>query len=570
MRKEIKKSKLRPSDILKNFRVLLISFLLALLLFSGFFYVATYFNLRALPSSYINDIFIGLKNDKEIKDLLNIALNEKLQSKIYIRYGSVFLEKQLIDSGIKIDIDKTISRIFGYWKNLSFAGKSEALFKGFRGNRLSYKLETSFDQDQFSKFLENFRSIEKPAIDYAISFKGGTFEVANGRNGLNVNEASLKNNIRESFFNNSKTIEISLQDTVPDIVETQINQAKVKAGKLLNLAPINLVYNNRIWNMDLGDLGNFLLFKKDNLNGKYFINVDLDKDKIESYLAILSPQINQTEVNATLGYDKDDKVIVLKDGAPGYLLDLNENRDIVYDALIEGRPKIDLKITETLPAVSKNSLQDLGIEKLLGIGETNFSGSPGSRIYNITIGANKFNKTLVGPGEIFSFNKLLGNVDESSGYKSELIIKDNKIYPAYGGGLCQVSTTLFRAVVNSGLRVIERSPHSIVVRYYNPIGFDAAIYPPSPDLKFINTTVGYIYIESRIKDHNLIFEIYGKDEGKVVKIIGPTILEKGEDFAYKTTLTQEVWQNDKLFFKKIFLSAYKPLKLYEVLKNPLE
>ncbi|MFH1366818.1 MAG: VanW family protein [Patescibacteria group bacterium] len=187
---------------------------------------------------------------------------------------------------------------------------------------------------------------------------------------------------------------------------------------------------------------------------------------------------------------------------------------------------------------------------------SNFSGSPKNRKHNIGVGVEKFSGVILAPGEEFSFIAILGDSGPEAGYLPELVIKNNQTIPEYGGGLCQVSTTLFRAAIYSGLEITARTPHAFPVVYYNPQGFDATVYDPKPDLKFLNDTPGYLLIEGIIEGNQITFNFYGTKTNQEVKIIGPDTLEKKEDGSMKTVLTQEVYKNGELFYRRSFYSNY--------------
>jgi vancomycin resistance protein YoaR len=129
------------------------------------------------------------------------------------------------------------------------------------------------------------------------------------------------------------------------------------------------------------------------------------------------------------------------------------------------------------------------------------------------------NGSLIAPGEEFSLLKTLGVIDGENGWFPELVIKGNETKPEFGGGLCQIGTTTFRAALNSGLDITMRQNHSYRVRYYEPAGTDATIYDPLPDFRFINDTGHYILINTDIKGDNLIFEVWGTKDGRSVNPI---------------------------------------------------
>jgi len=169
-------------------------------------------------------------------------------------------------------------------------------------------------------------------------------------------------------------------------------------------------------------------------------------------------------------------------------------------------------------------LEQFGIKEIIGVGKSNFAGSPTNRVLNIKKATyERVNGTLVAPGEEFSMLKNLGPIDGKNGWLPELVIKGNKTTPEYGGGLCQIGTTMFRGAVDSGLQVTERRNHSYRVSYYEPAGTDATIYEPSPDFKFKNDTDKYILINAYIQGTEVVFEMWGTKDGRKVTQTKPRI-----------------------------------------------
>lgn len=177
------------------------------------------------------------------------------------------------------------------------------------------------------------------------------------------------------------------------------------------------------------------------------------------------------------------------------------------------------------PRITKETVEKYEITDLIGRAKTSFLGSSAARISNIKVGASQLNGILLAPGEEFSAVEAIGEVNEESGYKKEFVIKVDKSVEEFGGGLCQIATTLFRLALDAGLPITERQNHSYVVGYYGP-GLDATIYGPTPDLKFINDTGNYILLQGIVDGSNLIFEFYGKKDGRKVSISEPRIKDK--------------------------------------------
>ena len=165
----------------------------------------------------------------------------------------------------------------------------------------------------------------------------------------------------------------------------------------------------------------------------------------------------------------------------------------------------ELPVLISEPAVKLSGTNSLGINELVAVGESDFSGSPNNRIVNIKVGAAKFNGIIIKPGDEFSFNQYLGDVDAEHGFLPELVIKATGLVPEFGGGLCQVSSTVFRAAMNAGFPIKERRNHSFAVRYYAPQGTDATIYPGVTDIRFLNDSGGHVLIRTKIVGAKLYF-----------------------------------------------------------------
>jgi vancomycin resistance protein YoaR len=293
--------------------------------------------------------------------------------------------------------------------------------------------------------------------------------------------------------------------------------------------------------------------------------LSLDENKLDDYVKnTLAKETDKVAQNAAFEATAGT-ITAFSLSSPGIAIDQAKTVSILENYLQEKNPpaSLTLPFTTTQPTVTTDSADKLGITSLIGEGVSNFAGSPHNRIVNLEIGAAKFNGVLIKPGEEFSFLNTLGPVDAEHGYLPELSIVGNATVPEYGGGMCQVSTTAFRAAVNTGLRVTDRENHAYPVGWYSPQGTDATVYIPAPDLKFVNNTPGYILIQTRIVGTELIFDFYGTNDGRTVKTISPIVLEHNPDGSMKTVWTQEVYdKTGALMFQDDFKSNYKSPSLY--------
>lgn len=175
------------------------------------------------------------------------------------------------------------------------------------------------------------------------------------------------------------------------------------------------------------------------------------------------------------------------------------------------------------PVMASKELKERGIKSVIAIGRSNFSGSSSSRIQNILAAARKFNGLIIPQGRTFSFNQTLKSVEESDGFVEELVIKGNETKKELGGGVCQVSTTVFRAAFSAGFPMVDRRNHSYAVPYYQPHGLDATIYLGGQDFRFSNDTPGDMAMQAFVSGDNLYFVFYGENDGRKVAVEGPFI-----------------------------------------------
>jgi vancomycin resistance protein YoaR len=374
-----------------------------------------------------------------------------------------------------------------------------------------------------------------------------------------------------------------------------------------NFAPLKLIFEDKSWGLVPNDFG----FKPNDQElaqilyrngraGSFFLQwqqraralfgvtqtplpdvelYDFDRQKLLDHLATIAKEIEQAKQDPILKIngDRATEFVPPRDGRK---LNIDETTEAIAKQLLNPRREVELAVT-VLEAKSLAATNKLGINELLGIGESDFKGSPANRKHNISVGAKRFDGLIVKPGATFSFVQNLGEVDASTGYRPELVIKGDETLPEFGGGLCQVSTTAFRGILKAGLPVVERRNHSYRVAYYEPAGTDATIYQPYPDLKFKNDTPGHILIDTYQVGTKLYFEFYGTNTGRRVEMTAPQIFNvtdypepiyidtstipvgetKQVDTAHRgadAIFYRKVFQDDKLIINDTFRSHYIP------------
>jgi vancomycin resistance protein YoaR len=201
---------------------------------------------------------------------------------------------------------------------------------------------------------------------------------------------------------------------------------------------------------------------------------------------------------------------------------LNEITTNTDDKKLEFEKKLIL--AELPPKKSLSQTNDIGVAERIGFGESYYAHSIPNRVHNVGLAASRISLDIIKPGEEYSFNKHLGEVSGATGFKSAYVIQGNRTVLGDGGGVCQVSTTLFRSVLNAGLPVTRRLPHSYRVSYYEldrKPGIDATVYSGETDFRFKNDTGHHIlvYGEADSKNLYMFFELYGTSDGRTAEIV---------------------------------------------------
>ncbi|MEA2056749.1 MAG: VanW family protein [Patescibacteria group bacterium] len=389
------------------------------------------------------------------------------------------------------------------------------------------------------------RSPIQPSVSLGRSNDFSSFNLTAGRDGLSLNSEKtlektlvvLQQKIDASYFDQQSTLVI---EVVLDEIKAQLTaeEQKTTIQKVKNILGKELVFTNEP--------------QAENLEGELFTNnspnkisVTLNDQQITSLIAPpdefssdearslvqdWSKLINGKPIGAVFEFDpKTLEVETFQAPQPGFVLDEKETAKKLISLL----PQVEKSSETTLqgkliviqkdPEIALDKTNDLGINELIGFGDSYYQHSITSRIHNVNITANKLSLHIVKPDEKFSFNKTIGEISSNTGYKPAYIIKDRRTILGDGGGVCQVSTTLFRALLDAGLDITKRLPHSYRVSYYEldrKPGFDATVYAGDVDLRFINDTNHHLLIHSTADSQNLYMkvEIYGTKDGRTTQI----------------------------------------------------
>jgi len=542
--------------------------LLFLVIFLLIFYLffESKFDNKIYPNVYLNGFNLGGLSTDDAKKIVEKEIEEFDAQGVRIiaeteevlwRRDVFSFDPDLVSQTVFFDIEKTMDDAFllGRSGNIfsDFYFKTSSLFV-----KRSIPLSFLLDKEKIKKYLydsfdqsislaKNADIISNKSSDFNDFLQTENVGESNGTASSSIvfiitPEVYGKQINYDKFFvdfeNNlaylkNDNIGLDFIEGEPEIKIVDANGSKEEAYSLLNLAPFNLIYKNdkeeKIFTISKEDFSTWLkLSRKNDVSnnglGVDKIVVDLDSEKFFSFLKEkISPEIEREPTKPQFEF-KDDKVSFFSPGSDGLKINQGKTFDNVLNSFVMkdfSQVLLSVEISKTDDVGNTN---DMGIKELIGSGHSNFAGSPTNRRHNIKVGAEKLNGLIIKPGEEFSLVTALGPTTAEAGYLPELVIKGNKTVPEYGGGLCQVATTMFRAALGTGLPITERKNHSYRVSYYEPAGTDATIYSPRPDLKFKNDTNHNILIQARFEGANdMYFDFWGTSDGRLSTTTYPVI-----------------------------------------------
>jgi len=502
------------------FFVKILALFTALFLFLLFLAILP-FQQKIYPNTYIAGIYLG---DKTKDDALKILMADaRLPEAIILEINNtqnVIKTTEFVD---KIDFQKSVDRAYNFSNsgNFLYDLKTKAVLI-IRPKNLNLVISIND-----SKLRETIKILSdkfgKSPKEPSIKLENNNIVVNPGENGVEIDFLSTKFDINNNLsLLKDAPIKVNLIERSSKLTDSQVQNYKKRAEKFINKSILANLEDNNI-EIKADKLIQFIDSKQKNYR----------EDKINQEILLIAKKINRSPQDSVFIVEND----VVKEFVPskdGLTIQELEFRHKLIESLstLENTDQAALTITIPViklePKIKIEDVNNLGIKTLLGRGVSYFKGSIPNRIYNINHASNKFKGILIPPGEIFSFNKILGDVSSLTGYKAAFVIKDGKTVLGDGGGVCQVSTTLFRTVLNAGLPIVERRPHSYRVGYYEqgfPPGLDATIFYPTTDFKFKNDTPNYILIQPTVdtKNTTMTFEIYGTSDGRVASISKPQI-----------------------------------------------
>lgn len=568
---------------------------LTLLLTIGFNLV---YSGRIFPGVSIAGIELSGMSVEEADSILTQRLNYPQGGTIALQYGEKIWTTSPADLGLLIDpqANANLAYSFGRTGNL-LTRLFDQLAAWHEGANLAPVM--IFDERAAYRHLSEIAAqVDSPTVEASLKVNGTDVEVIPGQVGRTIDIFATLHALQPTLRSlTDGIVTLVIKEEEPAILDAS-QQAEI-ARQILS-APLTLLMPDAKegdpgpWVIPPDQLAGMLTIERLQFQDGWRYQVGLDDQALYDYLSALVPDIDRQPENTRFMFNDDTRLLeVIQPAVIGRNLDVFSTIQEIRQKVIEGQHQFTLQIKTTQPEIGDNKTgAELGITEQIIAYTTYFRGSTKERLQNIQTAAAQFHGLLIPPGAVFSMASVLGSVSLDTGYAEAWIIFGGRTIKGVGGGVCQVSTTLFRAAFFAGYPIIERYPHAYRVSYYeqtargedpNLAGLDATVFLPVVDFKFQNDTPYWLLMETYFypNSRSLTWKFYSTSDGRTVEwnTSGPQNIVEAPDPIYEENpeldqgeikqvdwaaegadvmVTRTVYRDGVILFSDSFITHYLP------------
>ncbi len=416
--------------------------------------------------------------------------------------------------GARVDVSETVAEALAVTRDGNlFQDLAKRVSLYFKKQDIA--LQGGVDREKTDKIITMVaEKLDDPPVNAGLRFSGNDIVVIEDEEGFVVDQDALRDSLTAMLLSlHSSEIEIPMVTEVPNIRAANTAGAVAEARTMIG-SSVELTNGDTSWTMSGEVIKNSLDFTVAVTAGSEHLTSYISPDKAVDFLNAVNEDVKVDARRAT--WEADGQTASVVPAVVGKALDYQKTAESLTTAAraaTNRTAKASLK--EVQPERTTEQAQEMGIVSAVGKYTTSFSGSE-NRVRNIQHAAQLIHNWLLAPGDVFSFNSVVGQRTEDRGFKSAPVINSKgQLEDDLGGGICQVATTLFNAAFFAGLEIVERQNHSLYIDHY-PMGRDAAVSWGWPDLKFRNDTDHWLLIRSYADSSSVTFVIYGTPDGREV------------------------------------------------------
>lgn len=452
--------------------------------------------------------------------------------------------------GVSVDTEATLDKAFAVGREGNILERlGERLDAAWGTARIEPVIlyDSGFARAEVEKMAQRLNAAPREGT---VAVDGGRVEVGESREGYETDVEGTLANVERAVMGLSGEAEVAGRSLAPDVSTQEAERAAEKARGAM-AEPVTLAAEGETWEMSPAQIGQTLNIGP--ADGE--IEVSVDEGRMQDALAGVYEELNVDPVEA--GYEFQGEEIVTTESRDGRQVEGGKLFADLRTGLFEGQREYRVPLAVSRPEMTTAEAEELRPTDLLGTYRTNYtlsSDKSPERVENLQIASNAVSGTFLAPGEVFSFNDLTSMLD----YNETHVIVEGVETFADGGGLCQVASTLFNAATYAGLEIVERNPHHSELPYIRP-GLDATVWFGALDMRFKNTTDGYVLVQESVGDDGYVYaSVYGQPTGQTVQLNSKPSYrgaDSSEWVTYKTVTEGDEVVSDEQWFT----TSYQPL-----------
>jgi vancomycin resistance protein YoaR len=367
----------------------------------------------------------------------------------------------------------------------------------------AYDAALAFEIDQFA------RAIDRPHREPRVAVLGLEPVVVRGRMGRTLNENAAARVVVSALAGLSRhPVALPVRHDPPAVSRAELRAAAAKVRRALS-APVEMRWRGATWTVSPGQLRSLLALPE---AGSTVVRIG--GPGADRYFKALGRGLNRGARDAGFAIASNGSVRVVP-SSPGRTLDVDKTAsNVLAAALSHDRRSARVEVVTSPPSRTTQEARALRIRHVVGSYETIYGGEP-NRIHNVQLVARLLDGQLIAPGATFSFNGATGARTAAKGFREAPVIINGELQTGLGGGVCQVSTTVFNAAYEAGLKITSRTNHALYISHY-PLGRDATVNYPDVDLRFVNDTGHWLLLRTFVGPYSLLVGLYGTPQHRRV------------------------------------------------------
>lgn len=500
--------------------------------FAGLAWLDREYANRIYPNVALQGIDLSQKTQAEARAAVEARFESFLQQPITITYQGQTWQPTPEEIGVRVDVQRAVSEAYN-------AGRGNGLVENLRQVGTIYQegldlpLRITIDGETLSSYLRGIASkVEQPPTEATLTIAEAKVQTTDSVKGRMVLIDETATEIVGALQTlQPQAVTLRTRDLNPRLSTEAIAEARRTTEAMLS-SPLELVFKDKTYELDQPTIADMIVLQRVEGDTGSVLNAQLDQNKLQKWATKLADKIGRSSVEPRVNWSGGN-LSIFREGRIGYRLDVEGTVEMINGAITTITRKLDLPVEEVQPRVNAENLHTLGIKEVVSVGKSDFTGSAAYRITNIKAGVNLLHGILVPPDGEFSFNENVGAIDEAHGFVEGYAIVGNRTQKEPGGGICQDSTTLFRAAFYAGLPFTEWTPHRFRISWYekyDTIGMDSTIFTGGgPDLRFVNDTGNWLLVQGYVNDADatVTFALYGtKVPGRTVERTAPKITDE--------------------------------------------